>query len=112
MAAFLNYNWCKLADSLEEIKFGPNGLVQVDVPGKTITLALSKGKIFACPQKCPHAGGNLSEGFLDPLGNIVCPLHKYKFNLINGINTSGEGYYLTRYPVEIRANGIYIAIET
>jgi hypothetical protein len=28
----------------------------------------------------------------------------------NGRNTSGEGYYLKTYPIEIREDGIYIGL--
>jgi nitrite reductase/ring-hydroxylating ferredoxin subunit len=45
------------------------------------------------------------------VGNIVCPLHRYKFSLVNGRNVSGEGYYLKTYPVEQREDGLYIGFE-
>jgi 3-phenylpropionate/trans-cinnamate dioxygenase ferredoxin subunit len=45
------------------------------------------------------------------LGNVVCPLHRYKYALKNGRNISGEGYYLKHWPVEIRGNGIYVGLE-
>ena len=57
---------------------------------------------------CPHAGGNLCEGWLDPLGRIVCPEHKYRFDPANGRNTTGEGYKLFTYPVEITGDNIFI----
>jgi 3-phenylpropionate/trans-cinnamate dioxygenase ferredoxin subunit len=53
----------------------------------------------------------MADGFIDAIGNIVCPLHRYKFALSNGRNISGEGYYLKTYTVEQRADGWYIAFE-
>jgi 3-phenylpropionate/trans-cinnamate dioxygenase ferredoxin subunit len=53
----------------------------------------------------------MSNGFIDPLGNIVCPLHRYKFSMETGRNTSGEGYFLKTYPIELREDGIYAGIE-
>ena len=70
-----------------------------------------KEELYACAAKCPHAGGTLAEGYTDVLGNIVCPVHRYKFSLQNGRNSSGEGYYLKTWPVEKREDGIYIGIE-
>ena len=80
--------------------------------GKKITLAVFNGQVFAFAQKCPHASGVMADGFIDALGNVVCPLHRYKFSMANGRNTSGEGYYLKTYPVETRDDGIYVGIET
>lgn len=83
----------------------------MEVNKKTVCVALHNGELLACANKCPHAGGHLQEGFLDAMGNIVCPLHRYKFSLKNGRNISGEGYHLKTYPVEIRAEGIFIGFE-
>lgn len=105
------YKWYKIADTIEEINFSPDGLVEVEVNGKKVCIALKNETLFACIAKCPHAGGNMSHGYVDGLGNIVCPLHRYKFSLTNGRNVSGEGYFLKNYPVEIRANGIFIGFE-
>lgn len=102
--------WHKIAESIAEIDFAVNGLASVDVAGKTITVALYQDKIFACAQKCPHAGGLLADGYIDATGNIVCPIHRYKYSLNNGRNVSGEGYYLVRFDVEAREDGIFVHI--
>jgi hypothetical protein len=54
----------------------------------------------------------MSEGYIDALGNVVCPMHRYKYDVRNGRNTSGEGYYLTHWPVETREDGVYVGMET
>ena len=105
------YNWHKVADNIGEINFSANAMAEVEVAGKTICVALQNNRLFACTQKCPHAGGRIAEGFVDSLGNIVCPLHRYKFNLHNGRNTSGEGYFLKIFPIEIRKDGIFVGFE-
>ena len=105
------YSWYKIADSLEEILFSSNGLAQVDVDGKMICVSWKNDQIAAFTAKCPHAGGTLADGYIDQLGNIVCPLHRYKFCLKNGRNVSGEGYFLKTFPVEIREDGIFVGFE-
>jgi nitrite reductase/ring-hydroxylating ferredoxin subunit len=105
------YQWHKVADDIAALNFSPNGMTELLVGNKTICIALVNDTVFACAQKCPHAGGNLSNGFIDAVGNIVCPLHRYKFSLQNGRNTSGEGYYLKTFPVEIRNEGVFIGFE-
>ncbi len=111
MAAEKKYSWHKIAESANDFFWQENNLCEIEVKGKKICIAKKGEEVFACTSKCPHAGGYLSDGFLDAAGNIVCPLHRYKYNLQNGRNVSGEGYYLKTYPVEKRADGIYIGME-
>lgn len=102
----------KIANSVAEIAFGVNNLIQLSAGGKKICIAKQGDTLFACTAQCPHASGVLADGFIDSLGNIVCPLHRYKYDLSNGRNISGEGYFLKTYPVEIREDGIYVGIDT
>jgi 3-phenylpropionate/trans-cinnamate dioxygenase ferredoxin subunit len=104
-------NWIKIASHVNEIEFGANHIAVVEMEGKKICVGRYKEEIFAFAYKCPHAGGLLAEGFIDALGNVVCPLHRYKYDLRNGRNTSGEGYYLKHWPVEVREDGVYVARE-
>lgn len=103
--------WHKIAENISEISFNANNLAEIEVNGKTLCLAKYNNQLFACTQKCPHAGALLAAGHLDALGNLICPLHKYKFSLKNGRNVSGEGYYLKNFPVEAREDGLYVNIE-
>ena len=105
------YSWHKISDSLQEISFSSNGLIQLEIAGKTICLSIKDNQLSACPAKCPHAGGILADGYIDPLGNIVCPMHRYKFSLKNGRNVSGEGYFLKIFPVELRQEGVFVGFE-
>jgi len=43
---------------------------------------------------------------------VVCPLHRYCFDMKNGRNTSGEGYFLKTYPIELRAEGLFIGFQS
>ena len=105
------FKWYKIADTISEIDFSPEGLATVDVNGKKICVAFKNENLHACAAKCPHAGGNMAQGYVDALGNIVCPLHRYKFSLSNGRNTSGEGYFLKTYLIENRENGVFVGFE-
>lgn len=105
------YTWHKIADHLNEIDFSANNIGETEAGGKKMCIARFNGQAFAFARKCPHAGGWLSEGYIDALGQVVCPLHRYKFDLKNGRNTSGEGYFLKHWPVEIREDGVYVGVE-
>ncbi|MFY8127049.1 MAG: Rieske (2Fe-2S) protein [Chitinophagaceae bacterium] len=97
-----------IAPSIAALPWQNNNLCVVEVHGKKITLALHHNQLFACAYKCPHASGVMADGFIDALGNITCPLHRYKFSLTNGRNTSGEGYYLKTYEVEVNDEGVFV----
>lgn len=105
------YNWHKIADHPGEIDFAANNIAIAEMDGKKICIGRFNDKIFAFAYKCPHAGGLLAQGYIDALGNIVCPLHRYKYDMKNGRNVSGEGYYLKNWPVEIREDGVHVGVE-
>jgi 3-phenylpropionate/trans-cinnamate dioxygenase ferredoxin subunit len=105
------FNWFKIAEALDEIQFAENNMAVIEVEGRKICIAKFLDQIFAFPHKCPHAGGILSDGFIDSHGNVVCPNHRYRYDLKNGRNVTGEGYYLKNWPVDINENGIYIGFE-
>ena len=107
MNANKNYTWHKIAQSPSEINWAANELTEMEVAGKKLCLSLHNNTIRACAHKCPHAGGTMASGHIDALGNIICPLHRYKFNIENGRNTSGEGYFLKTFPIEIREEGVF-----
>lgn len=104
-------NWYKIAESIDEIPFAETGLAELEVNGRRICLVRLQETLHACSDKCPHAGGKLADGYIDAMGNIVCPLHRYRFHPRNGRNTSGEGFFLKTFPVEERADGIYVCLK-
>lgn len=107
-----NYKWIKVAESVAEVtQRGERTMLEVKAGSKDICLLHHNDTLFACAAKCPHAGAKLSQGFTDAKNNIVCPLHRYRFNLKNGVNSSGEGYHLTTYPVKETEEGIFIGID-
>ena len=105
------YNWHKVNDHVNELCFAANNIASVEINGKKMCIGKFNDTIFAFAYKCPHAGGILADGHIDMLGNIICPLHRYKYSLQNGWNVSGEGYYLKHWPVELRDDGVYVGIE-
>jgi 3-phenylpropionate/trans-cinnamate dioxygenase ferredoxin subunit len=104
--------WHKIAEHITDLNFAGNNIATAELNGKKICIGKFKEALFAFAWKCPHAGGFLADGYIDALGNVVCPLHRYKYNMQNGRNVSGEGYYLKHWPVESREDGIYVGVES
>ena len=103
--------WYKIAEANEELVFSQQGIAVVEVNDKKVCIGKYEDHLYAFAYKCPHASGIMAEGYLDGLGNVVCPTHRYKFNLKNGRNTTGEGYYLKHWQLEQREDGLFIAME-
>jgi nitrite reductase/ring-hydroxylating ferredoxin subunit len=101
------YNWYKTIalSALQEAV-----MQEVNAADKRVGLLKKAETVYAFAATCPHQGAPLCEGWLDAQGRIVCPLHKFRFDPANGRNTSGEGYKLKTYPVEIREGYIYIGL--
>jgi len=104
-------HWVLITDAPASLDWPDNQLLDLEVDGKKITLARFKEGYFAFAQKCPHASGRMAQGYINPLGQVVCPLHRYAFDMKNGRNTTGEGYFLKTYPVELRPEGIFIGFK-
>ena len=105
------YSWHKIANQLSELEFNSANIAVAQANGKKICIGKFNEIPFAFAYKCPHAGGILADGYIDALGNVVCPLHRYKYNMQNGRNVSGEGYYLKHWPVEVKEDGVFVGME-
>jgi 3-phenylpropionate/trans-cinnamate dioxygenase ferredoxin subunit len=103
--------WIKIAASESELSFKENNLVEIVTDERTICLGRFEGKIFAFANKCPHASGLFVNSYIDAIGNVVCPIHRYKFCMQSGKNVTGEGYYLKNFPVELREDGVYVGLQ-
>jgi nitrite reductase/ring-hydroxylating ferredoxin subunit len=103
------FNWVQ-AEGVTVSGLEENKMTEIAAGEKRVGLIKREGKVYAFAATCPHASARLCDGGLDALGRIICPLHKYKFDPVNGRNTSGEGYKLKTYPVEIKEDNIYIGL--
>ena len=101
-------NWVKITDIKDDIHFGKNDIAKVKVAGKEICVIQTPFGLKACNAYCPHAGGKLYKGFLDNRGNIICPVHHYRFSLSNGRDTGNEGYFLKIFEVKENEEGVWI----
>ncbi|WP_121811836.1 Rieske (2Fe-2S) protein [Mucilaginibacter kameinonensis] len=84
---------------------------KVKAGSKSICLVGFEGKLYAVSAKCPHAGADLSEG-LCVRKLIVCPYHRYTYDLETGKGGEGQNDFIETYPVEIREDGVYIGVNS
>ena len=105
--------WLKLFES----ETAANNLVAV---GRVTTMQVGKKKVcvahttegfFAVNDKCPHNGASLGNGYCTKEGSVVCPVHRYHFDLKTGRAKSGGGDFVQAYPIEMRDDGVFIGFE-
>ena len=104
--------WKLITTAPLSLNWAENNMVELVVEGRSFTLAKKSDAYFAFASKCPHASGRMAQGYINPLGQVVCPLHRYCFDMKNGRNTSGEGYFLKTYPIELREEGLFIGFQS
>lgn len=105
--------WFKLFETLEaaNLRVPVNRVTTIDVNNKRICIAHTASGFYAVDNKCPHNGGDLGTGWCTDDDTIICPIHRYRFDLKTGRAKSGIGDYVNTYRLEIRADGVYIGFE-
>jgi 3-phenylpropionate/trans-cinnamate dioxygenase ferredoxin subunit len=106
-------NWYKLFGSLEaaERMLKQGNVTTIQVGKKKICLAHTSEGFYAVNDKCPHNGASLGNGFCTAEGTVVCPVHRYHFDLKTGRAKSGLGDVVETYPIEVREDGIFIGFS-
>jgi nitrite reductase/ring-hydroxylating ferredoxin subunit len=84
---------------------------RIAIGGHTLCLVGYEGKVYALANKCPHAGEDLSRGWCDD-GKVVCPYHRFSYNLATGRGSPGQNDYVNTYAVKIEGSDIYVGFET
>ncbi|MCP9273586.1 thiamine pyrophosphate-dependent enzyme [Mycolicibacterium arenosum] len=100
-----NLQWHRAidGDSLEdgEVRVCPVGV-------KSVALTKLRGEYGAIDNRCPHQGGPLGQGTVEN-GKIRCPWHGFDFDPFTGEAAGGPDFDVPTYPVDVRADGVYVA---
>ncbi|PWH85290.1 Rieske (2Fe-2S) protein [Brumimicrobium oceani] len=95
-----------LADSKEEFlqNFPENNEVTKNFPFGEVLFVRKEDEIYAFINNCPHQGQKM-QGCAIVDGRVICPVHKYKFDVKTG---RGHGLYLDFYPLEENEDGFFL----
>ena len=100
--------WYK-ALGLDEL---PEGRVKSVTCGlATVCVTHFEGNYAALDNRCPHQGGPLGEGSIEN-GYLRCPWHGWDFHPLDGKPPGGYDDGVETFPVEIRDDGVYVALES
>jgi nitrite reductase/ring-hydroxylating ferredoxin subunit len=105
-------HWYKIFESAAALEsFVKEGqLNSIQIGNKKICIAHTPSGYFAINDKCPHNGASLSNGYCTSENSIVCPVHRYHFDLKTGRAKSGGGDCADTYPIDIKEQGVYIGL--
>ena len=82
---------------------------KVIVADQSICLVRTSKGIFALKDACPHQRASLSEGKVNAFDEVICPLHEYRFNFINGREANYQCDDADVCHIEVETNGIFLA---
>lgn len=99
-------DWHRVS-GLEDLADG--GVCVARVGSRTIALCRVGARYAALDGRCPHMGGPLGEGTIED-GRLVCPWHGREYDPATG-SCAGYEESVAVYPVEVRADGVYVRLQ-
>jgi len=81
----------------------------VEVSGLRVALFRDGAGVAAFIDRCPHAGGSLGQGWVEE-GEVVCPLHRWRFKLGDGRCTTMRGQGVHRFRAEVRGDEVWLLL--
>jgi nitrite reductase (NADH) small subunit len=92
---------------LDEIKEGRG--VSRDADGVRVAVFRTAEGVEALAGRCPHANGPLGLGWIEE-GEVVCPLHRWRFRLADGRCTTVRGNSVHRFRCEVRGDEVWVQV--
>jgi nitrite reductase/ring-hydroxylating ferredoxin subunit len=104
--------WIKVFSSMREAKARLSGRTTqlLIIKGKRICLAQHNENFYAVQDRCSHNGESLSKGVINFKGEIVCPWHNYRFDLLTGEARDSSSPDLEVFPIKTDDTGFFIGI--
>lgn len=96
------------AEAKEKLAVGKIQLLVIN--GQKIALARFADGFKAFENNCPHQNEPLHKGLLTRYGEIVCPLHYYRFNGVTGQEANNRCRPIETYPVIINEEGFFLKL--
>ena len=83
---------------------------KINVNGKGVALFKHNNSIFAIRNSCPHQGADLADGHISE-SKVVCPLHRWQFDIETGEFTGNESIRIPTYKTKVEDNDVYILLH-
>jgi len=81
----------------------------LDAAGLRLAILRIDDQVIALSGRCPHANGPLGHGWIEE-GELVCPLHRWRFRVSDGRCTTIPGHSVHRFRCEVRGEEIWVEV--
>ena len=99
--------WIEVGTLNDIPKLGARVVSRTD--GDIAVFRTAEDKVFALRDKCPHKGGQLSQGIV--LGDrVACPLHDWKIGLDNGAAVAPDEGCAASFPIKMDGEKIMLSL--
>lgn len=81
----------------------------LDAGGVRLAVFRQGDELIALSGRCPHSGGSLGHGWIE-CGEVVCPLHHWRFRLADGRCTTIRGESVHKFRCEVRDDMLWVEV--
>lgn len=101
----------QLGNSISEVfEMLPDSRIKkVKLGNREIGIIRIGENIYGFNAFCPHRGASLIQASIHS-GEIICPLHHYRFELQSGRAKAGDCSDLETFPCQLSENGLKIVL--
>ena len=86
------------------------GFKAIEVNGRSILVGRVNNELFACLDRCPHAGAPLRIAKLHG-EELMCAWHGWVFNVLSGQSVpDNPAFQLTKFPVKIDGDQVCVSL--
>ena len=80
--------------------------------GRPVGLVLHEERPVAVLNDCPHFGGPLAQGAVSVArGEIICPWHRFRFELGSGRSVTNPAMVAVMLPTEVRGDRVWVDVS-
>ena len=84
---------------------------RVEVSGRPLAIVRIGENVHAFYDACPHKGAPLSQGTVSvKRGELICPWHRFRFDVATGVSVTCESSRARTFPVEISDGEVFVDI--
>ncbi|QQR86851.1 MAG: Rieske (2Fe-2S) protein [Flavobacteriales bacterium] len=80
------------------------------ISGRKLLLVRWNDHLYALEEQCPHHGASMIAGEVND-GCLVCPRHRYRYDLVTGRGRQPDGGNAAVYPIEVRHGGVFVGVS-
>ena len=87
-----------------------NGFKAVEIDGRSILVGRINNELFACLDRCPHAGAPLRIAKLRG-EELMCAWHGWVFNVLSGQSIpENPAFELKKFPIKLDGDRVWVAV--